>query len=630
MATVTAGNSANVSLAAGQVLIVSTAGEAAVDTLSGITGAGFSSQRVLASASQFGPYPQDGVLRVRAITGDATHDVQAVSSLSDVAIVSDSAPIDNDGRQDGTVWLFGGQYRIKRGGQYQAPTQLQASEFRRAFKTRGAIIPWDNTSAALQEAHDAAIAEKRPLSLEGETYNITTPVTIRPASVTVYGDGAVLDCTNMSDTHALRLDSVTADPQFGYKQHVIQGLRLIGPGYAVDDTTTGVIISGTNALRSPRPAFHGLSVQGFGLGADLRDYAYLAQFFGAEIFSCATGLRQSVGEDSGENTSWFGGAIYNCRDYCVHTLDESSEINFHGVSFDYSPRMFLHTAGRLALYGCHLENNGSLSGWQDDAIDISGDGADFFMSGGYLLCSGAQPTALNQLINVRHAHARALFDGVFVHNWGNTANKIATGPGIVRFTNTKGYANTANVNPTRISDQAHHSLLADGAFESVSGAFRDGWAILSDNGTAPSNRLTSTNCALSISTAQFQTGTKSLRINKSGAQAVQVVCVMPITRVSRCSGALSFMSPDAGMQAGTTIEVYYAKNNGSDGNGIPVLGNPSIQASFSVTPSASWQTSNLRIATNAPQWADAVVLRIIPPAAGTGSLYLDNVTVCEW
>lgn len=512
----------------------------------------------------------------------------------------------------------------------RAPSAEQAAEFRRVFKVRGAIIPWDNTSAALQEAHDAAIAEKRALSLEGETYDITTPVTIRPASVTVYGDGAALNCANMTGTHALRLDSVTADPQFGYKQHVIQGLRLIGPGFAVDDTTTGVIISGTNALRSPRPAFHGLSVNGFGIGIDLRDYAYLAQFFGAEVFSCATGLRQSVGEDSGENTAWLGGAIYNCRDYCVHTLDESSEINFHGVSFDYSPRMFLHTAGRLALYGCHLENNGLSTGWADDAIDINGDGADFFMSGGYLLCSGSQPAALGQLINVRHAHARALFDGVFVHNWGNTANKLATGPGIVRFTNTKGYANTANVNPTRISDQSHHSLLADGGFENTANVFRDGWSIFRDNNAVPADRLTSTNCALSITTTQFQTGTRSGRINKTGAQAVQVVCVMPITRVARCSGVLSFMSPDAGMQAGTTIEMYYAKYSGNDGNGIPILSNPSVQATLNVTPSASWQTSNLRIATNAPQWADVVVLRVIPPAAGTGSLYLDNVTVCEW
>lgn len=510
------------------------------------------------------------------------------------------------------------------------PSPQSASAYRKGIQARGAIIPADNTSAELQKAHDVAVAEGRILSLEGGVFNITTPLNIRPASVTIIGDGATLDCTGMTGTHAVRMDSVTADRQFGYKQHKIEGLRLIGPESTSGNTTTGILISGTNALRSPRPAFHGLSVEGFGIGIDLADYAYLTQFYGAEIFRCEYGIRQSVGVDSGENTAFFGGAIYNCRSYCVHTLDESSELNFHGVSFDYSPRMFLHTAGRLALYGCHLENNGQPTGWQTDAIDINGDGADFYMSGGYLLCAGSQPAGISQLINVRHEHARALFDGVFVHNWGNTANKLATGPGIVRFTNTKGYANTANVNPTRISDQSHHSLLADGVFENTANVFRDGWSIFRDNNLAPTDRLTSTNCALSITTTQFQTGTRSGRINKTGAQAVQVVCVMPITRVARCSGVLSFMSPDAGMQAGTTIEMYYAKYSGNDGNGIPILSNPSVQATLSVTPSASWQTSNLRIATNAPQWADVVVLRIIPPAAGTGSLYLDNVTVCEW
>lgn len=105
MATVTAGDSATVTLAAGQVLIVSTAGEAAVDIMSGITGAGFSSRRVVAAADQFGPYPTDGALRVRAITGDAVHDVQVVGALSGLVVVSEADPIDGDGRPDGTLWL---------------------------------------------------------------------------------------------------------------------------------------------------------------------------------------------------------------------------------------------------------------------------------------------------------------------------------------------------------------------------------------------------------------------------------------------------------------------------------------------------------------------------------------------
>ena len=105
MATVTAGNSATVTLTAGQVLIVSTAGEAAVDIRSGITGAGFASQRVVATARQLGPYPVDGTLRVRAITGDATYDAQAAGALSGLVVVSEADPIDNDGRPDGTLWL---------------------------------------------------------------------------------------------------------------------------------------------------------------------------------------------------------------------------------------------------------------------------------------------------------------------------------------------------------------------------------------------------------------------------------------------------------------------------------------------------------------------------------------------
>lgn len=105
MATVNAGSAATVTLTAGQVLIVSTEGEAAVDIRSGITGAGFSSQRVVAGVAQFGPYPQAGTLRVRAVSGAATYDAQSIGALSGLVIVSESDPINNDGRPDGTLWF---------------------------------------------------------------------------------------------------------------------------------------------------------------------------------------------------------------------------------------------------------------------------------------------------------------------------------------------------------------------------------------------------------------------------------------------------------------------------------------------------------------------------------------------
>lgn len=75
MATVSQGSEILVEVSSGQILTVTTDGEAFADMVNGLPGAGFSSDRLVATARTYGPRTDSFSIRVRAIVGAATYDV---------------------------------------------------------------------------------------------------------------------------------------------------------------------------------------------------------------------------------------------------------------------------------------------------------------------------------------------------------------------------------------------------------------------------------------------------------------------------------------------------------------------------------------------------------------------------
>jgi hypothetical protein len=495
---------------------------------------------------------------------------------------------------------------------------------------KASIIPYDITNAALQEAHDYCLANGTFLDLAGQTYTIKEGVTFRTAAVGIYGNGATLDATNMTGIYAVRCDSLTADNIFGAKEYFIDALRINGPtGLPSSSNIKGVWINGTSANRSPRPTLRNVHIDGFGIGVDLGDYAYLTQFESCESRGAGVGLRQSIGADSGENTTWTGGAIYNHTEVCVETADESSELNFNGVSFDYGPKIFNHAAGRINAFGCHYENSGT--GWVDDAFYLTGDGTSLNIFGGYLVSATSQASAVNNIINIADARSAMYVDGLTVQNFGNTANRLATGPGRCDFFNTKFYANGINVNPTRITDT--YSSLLDGGFE-ASTFPRDYWSLLTDSAGVPTSRVTGANGTLTQSTTVAYAGTKSLRVNKTGAGALTFVVLVrlkgstgPVTAQFRHTAVAG--TPLTG--AATNWDSGFTILNGNDSNGIPTVPVFASLASSSFTPTVgTWNNVNVRTTINAPAWATHFYLRFTLPSAQTGDFFLDDMSVNQW
>lgn len=495
------------------------------------------------------------------------------------------------------------------------------------FGSEDAVRPEGRTSAALQEAHDKAVTDGKSLDLAGETYYITDPVSFRPNRVHIIGRDATFNCGGMTSDHAILLEAKAADAMFDAKSRSFSNFQLIGPGQLT--ATTGILQSGTASGRSTRPSIYNANIYGFGVGFDMVNYAYLNQFYSVEIRNCGTGLRQSVGLDSGEGVGFYGGAIYNCETQCVHTLDSSTELMFFGTSFDYTPKMFLHTSGRIVLTACHIENSGT--DWVDDAIDIDGDGTDFVMHGGFFVSASSQPTARAQLVNVRHANSRALFDSVFLHNFGNTANKFGTGAGVLKMRNTKFYANGMNVNPTRITDQ--YSMLLDGGFE-ASTFPRDFWTLLTDSGGTATSRVTGANGTLTQSTTVAYAGTKAMRVNKTATGALTFVLLVPVDRQGGPVTGQFRHTAVAGTPltgAATSWDMGWTVHTGNDSNTIPILGVFSGTGSSTFTPTVgTWNNVNVRVGVHPPSWATHAFLRFTLPSAQTGDFYIDDVSMHQW
>ena len=83
MTIVAAGSQQNISLAASDAVTVSTAGLAYVDLVSGAPGSPYIQRRVNAGVpQQFGPYGAPSVIRVRAVSGDASYDTALPERMS--------------------------------------------------------------------------------------------------------------------------------------------------------------------------------------------------------------------------------------------------------------------------------------------------------------------------------------------------------------------------------------------------------------------------------------------------------------------------------------------------------------------------------------------------------------------
>jgi hypothetical protein len=416
--------------------------------------------------------------------------------------------------------------------------------------------------ANLQAAHDAVVAGGKGVVelAAGGTYYIADPgMSWRMHKVMLRGNNASVVCLGSF----LNPTAVSGDPQYGSVSSCIENLRIVGPGQTGNTSVCLTVSSSVNAL-SPRLILRNVYIDSFYKGILFQDRAYLCHFVAVEVGTCNICIHQAVGNDSGENISWHGGAIGNS--YTALLLeDDSSEFNMFGVSFDYVGVVAIMSAGAISLYGCHIELS---SGITQSPVQISGDGTYFQMIGGNLGIGipASGDNTYPSFVNFSQANNRASFVDVKMFNIKNVANKFATGPGLL-YIERLGGLNVLNYNSSLTGVNGSMSLLVDGDMEQT--GVRDHWYI-SANG---SNTYTSRNVGTAVqtitkSTNRFKNGTQSLMLTSdtAGASAANAIGLMvrcaPGVVGQRLFGEF-YIGKDAAAND-LSVYMYWVKTGGID------------------------------------------------------------------
>jgi hypothetical protein len=486
----------------------------------------------------------------------------------------------------------------------------------------------------------------------------------------IEGNGAILSDSRNDGTNCLRLTNTLSAPaganRYRTKLHSISRLQISGPGAGVT-AKSGLVLDSDTAGMGPRASLKSVFVHGFPVLVDMQDQGYLANFHDCEFYDGLIAYRQSAGTDAGENVVFSGANIIHSVGLAFHLIDNTSEVFYKG-SVDYIKQLCVITGApsRLFISG-HIEPRGAnlvsddgnyvLSGsgsdvravvsTKDSFIDIDGNGSLVVIDGWFDInnSGGVGPYAFDHLVNVRHANSKCIIRGS-AQNWANTANRWWVGAG--RAWTESLHTQTTPAMPSRGTTVAAGNCLFD---PQVATSVRDLWCLFRD-GAAITNRLTGTNGTITRTNVVTDGNNGALTLTKTGGAAApfRVAAFVPARPGDRFS---SFFRAHrvAGFTGNIFASLHWACVTGFDGNGIPVLGDPSTGSPFTLgsafsplfadTTLSATTGSYLDVAIpliqasisadeSCPDWATHCILQINADAPPAGVLHLDNITITRW
>ncbi len=128
----------------------------------------------------------------------------------------------------------------------------------------------------------------------------------------------------------------------------IKNINLIGAS-GVSDSTRGIYFVGSAAETRTSSMNENISIYGFNVGLELKDYAFITHFRNLTITNFRNfGFIQSAGSDAGENVTITNGVIANGIGVGLYTQGVS-ELYTYGLSIDYNGKAVETTEARGQL-----------------------------------------------------------------------------------------------------------------------------------------------------------------------------------------------------------------------------------------------------------------------------------------
>lgn len=412
----------------------------------------------------------------------------------------------------------------------------------------------------------------------------------------------------------------------------VSNLNLRGP---TTGTATGLLLRGEGPSSRSSCVVNNVTTFGFDIGVDFGRYGYLTHFHNLVIdgFGSA-GLRQSAGDDAGENITVFGGSISNGRGTAVVTQDDSAELLLYGVSLDYNGRVLDIQApgGNVELHGGHIEYQGGTAA--ADQVVVSGNGSVFKMFGGYWVVNineGVGPYTYPNVVNVVSPNSLVILDKVRLVNHRNVADVWALGQGRVVTEDCVLYENS--LMPYVI--HANSNELQDGGFDR--GTIADFWYVARDQSNGYRGRYNSDFMSLWLDNEAPRSGVRSLRMQRGavGSMFAQVgALAIPVAHLhNRRVVANCFARSDTGVV--TAVSMSWGSLRNLDVNARPVwdtLAPYAMRLFTGVLPADRWtQIALSNGGAVVPMSATHLVVEFdISPGGANTSLWIDDFSFAAW
>jgi hypothetical protein len=485
--------------------------------------------------------------------------------------------------------------------------------------------PGGDATTAFINAHKAIISSGKAGIIVipgGDTYKITTNLTVDVAYVGIRAYGATLDTSSIKSGTAI---TVTGSVNSPYKQSttVIEGFKLVGNGRGGKATGIRFHTEGGNGQGSSHITVRNINVSSFGIGLDYGNRAYLINHYGIDVYDCGVDINQSDNiVDGGEKLNFNGCVFYN-SDLALRVKGDASSFIFQSCSFDYNTRQLDIYQSRVLMTNCHIE------GYEYDAppIKIDSDGyLDF--NGGWFLMTKGLPHKTPYMVDLVDENSSCRIANSFVNNVKTATDYWATGKGQFILENIHSYVITQN--PILLSK--NQNLLADGGFEETE--IKDNIFITDD--TDPiTNRLKGTNIELTTSSTIKRSGNRSLKANKTyGAYSgCAFIIVAPIPKPqATINASLFFNKPGTG--AGSfSIRTGWA-TLAMNADGVPYLLHEEVRgdSAYDLTknPSGWMQHTDNEPFRRSPFWATHYFIRCymtVWDSGGNNAIYFDDVEI---
>lgn len=237
-------------------------------------------------------------------------------------------------------------------------------------------------SSAIQALIDSASETSRLIIKfpPNRRIKINTGLVMRAGAVSIDLNGCVIDASGIGSGSAITINP-PLDTGPNYDEGNLSMLRpvlangriegkkaaasrMADESYDVTGMTVDAVTHGTGALHGM--VFSNVTWRWFRKGVFLDDEVYISSFFNCNILACwEYGFSQLGITDAGENISFFGGRIADCRNTggtgvgIYMPSGNNGEIHLHGVSLDYNDIQGDLYSGHLKMFGGHVEGNGA-------------------------------------------------------------------------------------------------------------------------------------------------------------------------------------------------------------------------------------------------------------------------------